>query len=244
LIYLNKTLIYVLAVFLLKMIQLREGGMNQRGSTIVESMVCMLLLCLVLFSLLQVFNWSLAKIICQFSSFYAAKGRGLGYAYYPIETACRARAIPVSGKDTLNVEPSPSDPGFRDIMQGKVRDYMGMPSSLNYEYWDGAPAKSPYWASYGYNVEAAYDYGEAGIPKLHADHWTGIYNGQPVAVGNVWIENMPLLDPWRKENGNTVPGLSPFVGGVKSVNMNNPNGQNPDGQSMMYDYSQSYLEDN
>jgi hypothetical protein len=241
LIYLNKTLIYILIGFLLKNLQSREGGMNQRGSTIVESMVCMLLLCLVLFSLLQVFNWSLAKIICQFSSFYAAKGRGLGYAYYPIESACRARAIPVSGKDTLNTEPSPSTYGYRDIMQEKIRSYMGTPSTLNYEYWSGDPVKSPYW---GDGVAAAYDYGEAGIPKLHADHWEGVYNGQPVAVGNVWIENMPLLDPWRKENGKTVPGLSPFVGGVKSVNMNNPNGQNPDGHSMMYNYSKSYLEDN
>ena len=221
--------------------------MSQRGSTIVESMVCMLLLCLVLFSLLQIFNWSLAKIICQFSSFYAAKGRALGYAYYPIESACRARAIPVSGKDTLNTEPSPSTSGYREIMQDKIRDYMGTPSMLDYEYWSGAPVKSPYW---GDSVAAAYDYGEAGIPKLRVDinppppYSNGTYNGQPVAVGNVWIENMPLLDPWRKENGKTVPGLSPFLGGVKSVNMNSQNGQYPDGQSLMYDYSKSYLEDN
>ncbi|MEI8247395.1 MAG: hypothetical protein WCI51_16300, partial [Lentisphaerota bacterium] len=62
--------------------------------------------------------------------------------------------------------------------------------------------------------------------------------------GNVWIENMPLLDPWRQEKGVTNPGLSPFLNGVKSVNMNSPYAQNPDGQSMMYDYSKSYLEDN
>lgn len=216
--------------------------MNQRGATIVESMICMLLLCMILFSLLQIFNWSLAKVICQFSSFYASKGRGLGYTYYPIEDACRARAIAVSGRNTVGSEPSPSKATYRVDMEEKIIAYMGSPSTLSYEYWDAQPAKSPVYDDNLY--KAAYDYGEAGIPKLHADHWTGIYNGQPVAVGNVWLENMPLLDPWRQEKGITNPGLSPFLNGVKSVNMNSPNAQTPDGQSMMYDYSKSYLEDN
>ena len=145
--------------------------MNQRGSTIVESIVCMLLLCLVLFGLLQIFHWTMAKMLCEYSSFYAAKGESLGYAKSIVERAGRVAAMGISGQDESGLPAPP--PYTRTDLSTRAEDYMLYSSNgvyqVNYAYWDPATNSSP-------SLNILY----------------GVNND--FAVANVNIDRMPLLD--------------------------------------------------
>lgn len=55
-------------------------GRRQRGESIVEGMMSMLLLCLILFGLLQVFQMCVAQMFSQYSAFKTAWAAGLGYS--------------------------------------------------------------------------------------------------------------------------------------------------------------------
>lgn len=146
--------------------------MNQRGSTIVESMMCIMLLCLVFFGLLQIFQWSVAKMLCEYSSFYATKGRALGYANSIILRGAQIAATGASGQDNSQT-PAPA-PFTRQELSSRAEDYMLYSSygtyGVNYEYWDPA---------------------DTNTPMLEINHWSfGDFAG-----ARVWINNMPLLSP-------------------------------------------------
>ena len=130
--------------------------MNQRGATIVESMVCLLLLCLVLFGLLQIFQWTMAKMVCEYSSFYAAKARAYGFADTIIVNAARVAAIAASGQDTGSDKEPLQDQyrgangsinldAYRRQLALRAQNYMvNSDSTINYEYWVyGAGSTTP-----------------------------------------------------------------------------------------------------
>lgn len=76
---------------------------SESGATIVESLFCILLLCLVFFSLLQIWHWGVAKMLCEYSSFYATKASSLGYSRRIVQRASRIAATGVSGEDISNM---------------------------------------------------------------------------------------------------------------------------------------------
>lgn len=166
--------------------------MNQRGATIVESMVCMVLLCLVLFALLQIFQWTMAKMVCEYSSFYAAKARAVGFADTLVIKFGRVAAIAASGKDTgTDKEPLQSQysnlDDYRLQLTARAQNYMSPSSStVNYEYWPD-----------GQTIGGT-------TPVLYVD----ATNGDTV-ISSVGIHNMPLLDK----------GITMFVNGVKNVDI-------------------------
>lgn len=73
--------------------RLREGG-----QAIVESVICMLLICLILFGLLQLFYLSVAQMFADYSSFCAARSRSVGFADYLVNRSARVASIGASGQ--------------------------------------------------------------------------------------------------------------------------------------------------
>lgn len=168
--------------------------MNQRGATIVESMVCMVLLCLVLFALLQIFQWTMAKMVCEYSSFYAAKARAVGFADTLVIKFARVAAIAASGQDTgTDKEPLQSQYSnldeYRRQLTVRAQNYMQPSNStINYEYWpDGRTIGGT-------------------TPVLYID---APVDGNNTVNASVYIRNMSLLDP----------GVSAFINNVKNVDI-------------------------
>ena len=100
----------------------------------VESMLALMLLCLLFFGTLQLFQWGMAKMFCSYSSFYAAKAFSLGYAYRTISKAARIAAIPISGRDEhkiLKLE--------RNALTNRLRLYMSSGNAgVDFPYWDSS----------------------------------------------------------------------------------------------------------
>lgn len=163
--------------------------MNQRGSAIIESMFCIMLLCLILFGLLQIFHWTMTKMLAEYSSFYAAKGESLGYANSIVIRAGRVAMSGASGQDTSAVPVPP--PFQRSELALRAEDYMLYSQfgvyGVNYEYWEPTGAVS------------------ATTPIIKVNYWE---NGN-FAGAEVGVQNMPLLHP----------NISGFVGGVSSVDI-------------------------
>jgi len=111
---------------------------TERGATILESLICIMLLCLIFFGLMQIFQWSMAQMLTEYSSFYAAKAYSLGYSRAIVERASRVAITGASGRDTSAI------PTAAPFTQRKLSDaaseYMSYgqygPCSINYEYWE------------------------------------------------------------------------------------------------------------
>jgi len=190
--------------------------MNQRGATIVESMICMLLLCMVLFGLLQIFQWTMAKMVCEYSSFYAAKARSVGFSDTLSVKFARVAAIAASGQDTGSDKEPLQDKfrgangaidvnGYQQQLAARAQKYMIYPdSSINYEYWRDFPINN------------------STTPELQIDPGDKLAS---TITAYVSVLNMPLLDK----------GIAMFVNGAQSVNI-------PAGTSQMYNHSLNYLD--
>lgn len=188
--------------------------MNQRGATIVESMVCMLLLFMVLFALLQIFQWTMAKMVCEYSSFYAAKASAYGFADTIVENAARVAAIAASGQDTgsdkeklqhdyRGTDGSIDIDAYRKQLAIRAQNYMvNSDTNIDYAYWRTGQAA-----------------GTSAVLDIFSD------NASPTITAKVRVLNMPLLDP----------GVSAFINNIKTVDI-------PKGESKMYNHAQKYLE--
>ncbi|QSH40911.1 hypothetical protein P0136_10760 [Lentisphaerota bacterium ZTH] len=144
----------------------------ESGASIVEALFCVLLLCLVFLSLLQIWHWSVAKMLCEYSSFYATKASALGYSRQIVQRASRVAATGVSGEDISNVPVTA--PYNRSDLISHAEDYMMYSQfglyGVNFEYWE--PEES------GSNT-----------PRLELRQ----YDNSAFTSTRVWISNMPLL---------------------------------------------------
>jgi len=161
---------------------------SERGATIVESLMCILLLCLIFFGLMQIFQWSMAQMLTEYSSFYAAKANSLGYSHSIVQRASRIAITGASGEDTSAV-PTVA-PYNQSNLSSAAEEYMSYaqygPSGINFEYWepDNVSNDTPI-------IEVSYS--DA---------------GETTSTGWVRVKNMPLLT----EN------LSFFLGGATEAN--------------------------
>jgi hypothetical protein len=69
----------------------------QRGQAIIESVACMLILCLILFGLLQIFYLNVAQMFSDYAAFCSARSRSVGFADYLVDRSARVGAIGASG---------------------------------------------------------------------------------------------------------------------------------------------------
>ena len=162
---------------------------SEQGATILESLVCILLLCLLFFGLMQIFQWSMAKMLSEYASFYTAKAYSLGYSRSIIQRASRVAITGASGKDESNIPVVA--PFTRANLSDAAEEYMSYgrygPSGINFEYWDP-------------------DHVTSETPIIEVNYSS---NSANTAYGTVQVKNMPLLS----EN------LSWFVGGVTKANV-------------------------
>lgn len=110
---------------------------DESGQTIVETTLTMIIICLLLFGLLQVFQIAVADLITKYSSFYAARAYAVGFSddgpgapWYRqlVDKAARVRAIPASGK---RIFPS----GYENEQNVIWRYLTDTGQWLEYEYW-------------------------------------------------------------------------------------------------------------
>jgi hypothetical protein len=111
---------------------------SERGATILESLICILLLTLLFFGLMQIFQWSMAKMLTEYSSFYTNKAYSLGYSYSIARRAARIAATGASGRDISNI-PTVA-PYSRENLSTAAEEYMNYgrygPRGINFEYWE------------------------------------------------------------------------------------------------------------
>lgn len=152
---------------------------SERGATILESLICILLLTLLFFGLMQIFQWSMAKMLTEYSSFYANKAYSLGYSYSIARRAAQVAVTGASGRDISNIPtilPSnASSDQKRRMLSSAAEEYMNYgrygPRGINFEYWepDNITSDTPL-------VEISY-------PD----------EGSQIIESQVRIRNMPLL---------------------------------------------------
>ncbi|MBR2508201.1 MAG: pilus assembly protein [Lentisphaeria bacterium] len=107
---------------------------SQSGSSMLETLIALIMLCLLFFGAMQIFQWAFARMFCDYSSFYAAKAFSLGYAYRTISKAARVAAIPISGPDKYGLLKLP-----RKELTNRLRLYMSTGNAgVNFDYWDGS----------------------------------------------------------------------------------------------------------
>ncbi len=125
---------------------------SERGSAMVESLFVMLLLCLILFGLLQIFLISAGQMISDYAAFRSARSAAVGFNSYFVNREGRVKAIGASGN---MVEPENSSFFTSKTHQFAyetvaVEEFLDGRRWLNYEFWDGSSSmhtnyKCPYY---------------------------------------------------------------------------------------------------
>jgi hypothetical protein len=123
-----------------------RGGRGESGQAIVETMLTMILLCLILFGLLQVFQIAVANMVTSYSAFMAGRSYAVGFSADGgggswrnlVGRAANVAAIGASGK---RLWPDRGDYGSTaDLgleMDVLVPEYIEGIRDLEYEYWYG-----------------------------------------------------------------------------------------------------------
>ena len=111
---------------------------RQKGQSILESVLCMLILCLILFGLLQVFHLAVAQLVTDYSAFYTARSYAVGFAPYLTDRSAKVASIAASGQLI-----EPDDQSFSSLSDQFAYEEIAVPEYiqgnrwLEYEYWYG-----------------------------------------------------------------------------------------------------------
>ncbi len=112
---------------------------SEKGASIVESMLSMLVIFLILFGLLQIFHLSLARAVADYAAFRGARSAAVGFRDSLANREARVFSIPASGLMTYprkSQEFGTQQEQFA-FEQTAVERYMDGTEWLDYEYWDG-----------------------------------------------------------------------------------------------------------
>ena len=112
---------------------------SESGQAIVESMFTMIIICLLLFGLLQVFQIAVADLITSYSAFTAGRSYAVGFSADEngnwwrclVYKSARVAAIGASGK---RIFPGNSNYSEKDVI---IRYLSDEDQWLEYEYWWG-----------------------------------------------------------------------------------------------------------
>lgn len=115
-----------------------------RGQSALESLLCMIVLCLVLFGLLQIFNLAVAKFLTYYSAYRTSRSYSVGFADYLLDRSAQVAAIGASGKIV-----EPNNRGYTGLVQQfgaesfMIPEYINGTSWLEYEFWGGENSYDP-----------------------------------------------------------------------------------------------------
>ncbi len=127
-----------------KTIRVERNREKIAGQSVLESMLCMIVICLVLFGLLQIFQIVNAKLLSDYSAYRSARSYSVGFRDFLIQRSARVAVIGASGK---LIEPDNQDFGspmsqfnFERLM---IPDYLSGARWLEYEFWQGGNEYDP-----------------------------------------------------------------------------------------------------
>jgi hypothetical protein len=117
-----------------------KNTQKNSGQAILESLLAFIVLCLIFFGLLQVFQIAVADLITDYSAFFAGRAYTVGFSSEEnsndwrrnlVAKAARIRAIPASGKRIF--------PNSYGDEKNLIKRYLTEHSQwLEFEYWWGA----------------------------------------------------------------------------------------------------------
>ncbi len=118
---------------------------HENGQSMIESIICMFVILLLLFSFLELFNISLANMITNYASMSASRSASVGFKPYLVRRRAQCAAIPASGRRTYpdslgwsygNVDSS-SMTGAVTYEKQLINQYIPGYMWIEYEYWNG-----------------------------------------------------------------------------------------------------------
>ncbi len=120
----------------------RWGAMNihrkgERGSAMLETLFSMLLLFMILFGILQLFQLALASMVTDYAAFRGARSAAVGFKKRVADREAFIKIAPVSGS---MVFPDPNQyNGYRRVESEKtlLTSYQESKRSVQYAYWGG-----------------------------------------------------------------------------------------------------------
>lgn len=109
---------------------------GERGSAILESFLSMLLLGLILFGVLQLFQLSLAQMVADYAAFRGARSAAVGLKNEWAYIESLVKAAPASGHLQFDDHRRPSLYQEEAILEKFMYQKKGY-EHVNYSYWDG-----------------------------------------------------------------------------------------------------------
>jgi len=176
---------------------------GEHGSAILESFLSMILIGMILFGILQLFQLALADMVADYAAFRGARSAAVGFKEQYIDRQIFVKAAVASGQV---IAPDPTT--YPDWNRGEtekslLEDYMNArPRHIEYAYWHGGG--DPFHWNYRCPQYGEPMYGDCGIcnaesiagkpkPKIHVD-----YSGNSLNE-SIWVKmsfvNYPLTIP-------------------------------------------------
>jgi hypothetical protein len=134
---------------------LARAGKNARGQTIVESLMCSMIIMIILVGLLQIFHLAVARLLTDYSAFRTARSSCVGFADYLVDRSARVGAIGASGKmlESQNSTEFSSPMAQFAAEEFLIPEYISGNRWLKYEYWFGENTYAePYYYAYDTDV--------------------------------------------------------------------------------------------
>ena len=120
---------------------------GEHGSAILESFLSMILIGMVLFGILQLFQLALADLVTDYAAFRGARSAAVGFKKEYADREVFVKAAPASGHMIEPDSRSYSDWQRTESEKAILEDYMNArPRRIDYAYWNGG--KTDYHTNY------------------------------------------------------------------------------------------------
>jgi hypothetical protein len=145
---------------------------SARGQSMVESTICMLLICLIMFGLLQVFYLAVAQMLTKYSAFCAARSYSVGFTDYLLRRSARIGVIGASGNMCYPENDSTFDGPLSQFAVEKLRipEYINGDRYLDYEIGEEGDANYWSWSDGGVSFSYQTEDGTVGVDVTLADY--------------------------------------------------------------------------
>lgn len=172
--------------------RLRGAAAPRSGQAMVESIIVLLVLCLLLFGFLQAAVSMGGREILHHAAARAARARSVGFNSWMAEKSARVAAIPVSGRFLAEeVGWSPDDGSISDFELSRIPEYLASENHaraeyiLDYDEWEKGTL------SFGDSSSAL-----GGVLRFTAAHHAPLV-----------MPFSPIAFPWAEKDGDGVPRI-------------------------------------
>lgn len=124
-----------LSIFTKKNSNSRSVFKRIRNASILESFFALFVLLIVLFGILQLYQFIMAGMVTEYAAFRAARSSAVGFSDYLVDREARVKAIPVSGAMVQPYDSREFGSGQSAIERRAIERYMEGLRYMDYEYW-------------------------------------------------------------------------------------------------------------